>query len=328
MSNIIKFLQKNMIWEIFVLMVISILLGRYYHNFFVALKAVLPLALFLMLYKPMVYLELSKLFTKITDIKKKYLIALTIFYVAIVPISTYLLLKVTFWVLPNINPNLVSGMVILALSPIASSAPAFVGMSKGKVQLALVGVIYTFFLSLLVIPLGSQLILEHVVKVPIMSLFKSLIIYIIIPLVIGQITKYGVIKYRGEKTLENLKNPLEALALIGLFTMVFIIFGINGMIITKEPQIILYGMLIMNIYFLLRWLLFYTVGTLLKFPLEQNIAFTYSSTYNMTVATAIGIATFGPMAAVGTVIGGPFAEMIQMILLVKFFESIRKKEGY
>ena len=109
--------------------------------------------------------------------------------------------------------------------------------------------------------------------------------------------------------------------------MVFIIFGINGIVITKEPQIILYGVMIMNIYFLLRWGLAYVTGLLLKFPLEQNIAFTYSSSYNMTIATAIGIATFGPMAAVGTVIGGPFAEMIQMILLVKFFERVREKRG-
>jgi len=314
-----------MIWEVFALMILSIFLGRYYHNFFVTLKAILPFALFLMLYKPMVYLKLRQAFTKITDIKKKYLIVLTIFYIVIFPISAYLLMIATLWALPNIDPNLIAGVVILALSPIASSTPAFVGMCKGKVQLSLVGVIYTFFLSLLVIPFGSQLILEHVVKVPIISLFESLIIYIIIPLVIGQITKYSVIKYKGEQTLENLKTPLEALVLVGLFTMVFIIFGINGIVITKEPEIILYGVVIMNIYFLLRWGLAYATGHLLKFPLEQNIAFTYSSSYNMTIATAIGIATFGPMAAVGTVIGGPFAEMIQMILLVKFFEKVREK---
>ncbi|WP_198005241.1 arsenic resistance protein [Methanothermococcus okinawensis] len=197
-------------------------------------------------------------------------------------------------------------------------------MAKGKVQLTLVGVIYTFFLSLLIIPLGSKLILEQVVKVPIMLLLKSLVIYIITPLVIGQLTKYVVLKYKGVQTLEKLKTPLEALSLAGVFIMVSIIFGINGIVITKEPQIILYGMAIMNIYVLLRWGLVYIVGKFLKFPLEQNIALTYSSTYNMTISTAIGIATFGPMAAVGTVIGGPFALIFHMILLVKFFEYIRK----
>jgi len=325
MSKVLKFLQKNMILEVFALMILSIFLGTYFHNFFVSLKSILPIALFLMLYKPMVYLKVGEAFTKMTGIKKKYLITLTVFYTLVYPLSAYLLMHIIFWLMPNVNPNLVAGMVILALSPIASSAPAFVGMCKGKVQLALVSVIYTFFLSLLVIPFGSQLILKHVVKVPIISLFYSLLIYIITPLIIGQITKYAVIKYKGIQTLENMKTPLDVLVLVGLFTMVFIVFGINGVMIIREPQIILYGVVIMNLYFLLRWTFVYFTGILLKFPLEQNIAFTYSSTYNMTISTAIGIATFGPMAAVGTVIGGPFSEMIQMILLVRFFEYVRKK---
>lgn len=198
-------------------------------------------------------------------------------------------------------------------------------MCKGKVQLTVVGVIYTFFLSLLVIPIGSKLILNQTVKVPLISLFKSLVIYIISPLIIGQITKYIVIKYKGRKTLENLKTPLDALVLTGLFMMILIVFGINGTIIINQPQMILYGLIIMNIYFLLRWSLMYITRILLKIPLEQNIALTYSSTYNMSISTAIGIATFGPMAGVGTVLGGPFTEMIQMILLVKFFEYIRKR---
>ena len=325
MSNIIKTLHKNMIWEVFILMVFSIFLGLHYHNFFISLKAILPFALFLMLYKPMVYLKLREAFTKMTDVKKKYLIGLTVFYTIIFPASSYVLMKVAFSLLPNVNPNLIAGIVILALSPIASSAPAFVGMSNGKVQLSLVGVIYTFFLSLLVIPFGSKLILNHVTNVPILSLFKSLVIYIIIPLIIGQLTKYAVLKYKGKQMLEKLKTPLDALVLIGLFTMVFIVFGINGKVITKEPEMILYGIILMNVYFLFRWSSMYIAGKILKLPLEQNIAFTYSSTYNMTISTAIGIATFGPMAAVGTVIGGPFAAMIQMILLVKFFEYVRKK---
>lgn len=325
MNSVIKSLQKNMILIVFVLMIISIFLGAHYHSFFVSLKAILPFALFLMLYKPMVYLRVKEAFTKMTDAKKKYLATLTVFYTLIFPLSAYLLMKIFLWILPSVNANLIAGVVLLALSPIASSAPAFVGMCKGKVQLALVGTIYTFFLSLLVIPLGSQLILKHVVNVPIIALFYSLLIYIITPLIIGQITKYIVLKYKGAETLEKLKTPLDALVLIGLFTMVFIVFGINGSAILKDPKIVLYGLIIMNIYFLLRWTLMYLTGIFLKLPFEQNVALAYSSTYNMTIATAIGIATFGPMAAVGTVIGGPFSEMIQMILLVKFFEYVKKK---
>ena len=44
----------------------------------------------------------------------------------------------------------------------------------------------------------------------------------------------------------------------------------------------------------------------------------------MTIATAIAIGTFGSLAAVGTALGGPFSDMILMILLVRVFNKIRE----
>ncbi len=326
MNKIVQLLEKNMILAVLVTMLISIFLGVKHHSFFISLKAVLPIALFLMLYKPMTYLKLKEAFTKMTALKKKYLVTLTILYTIVFPISAYLLMKVMLWAIPNADPRMIAGVVLLALSPVASSAPAFTGMAGGKVQLTLIGVIYTFFLSFAVIPLGSKLILEHVVRVPVAELLKSLIIYVIIPLIIGQATKYVALHIGGEDGLKRLKEPLEILVLIGMFTMVFIVFGINATVILKNPAMIIVGVLIMNIYSFLRVLTAYAIGKALKLPTEHNIALTYSATNNMTTATAIGIATFGSLAAVGTVMGGPFAEMIQMILMVKVFDYIRSKE--
>ncbi len=322
MSKVIKFLKKNMIWEVLALMIVSILLGKSYHSIFVSLKRLLPFALFLMLYKPMTYLKIDKALAKEIIARKKYFAILTLLYCFMFPLSAYLLMKLLLWILPTVDRALVAGAVLLALSPIASSAPAFVEMAGGDVQLALVSVIYTFLLSLVVIPAGSRLILSKVVKVSLISLLKSLVICIGIPLVVGQLTRYFIIKYKGKETLKGLRTFFDALVLAGLFAMVFIVFGINGKIIMKQSSTILYGVAVMNLYFASRWLLALVAGKILKLPAEQKIALVYSSTYNMTIATAIGIATFGSMAAVGTVLGGPFAEMIQMILLVEFLEHV------
>ena len=328
--SILKFMKKQMILIDLGIMIIAVLLGRYYHGFFVYLKVILPVALFMMLFKPMVYLDLTSLVKKKSSIKTKYIILLTIFHVLVFPATAFLLEKFFLLLMPGINSSLLAGLVVLALAPLATSAPAFVGLAGGKVQLSLVGVIYTFTLSFAVIPLYSKIILSSVVFVPVYTLLKSLLIYIIIPLALGQLTKYLVAKLKNKDALENLKAPLEGLSLIGVFLMVFIVFGINGKTIFKEPLFILYGAVIMNVYFFLRWSLAYLVGKLFSFPIEQNVSFTYSSSYNMTISTAIGIAVFGPMAAVGTVLGGPLSEMIQMILLVKFFQVRieRSKEKY
>lgn len=83
------------------------------------------------------------------------------------------------------------------------------------------------------------------------------------------------------------------------------------------------GIIIMNSYFFIRIGIAYTVGKALKFLTEQNISLVYSTGSKMTIATAIAISTFGPLAAVGTALGGPFSDMIIMMLFVRIFQKIK-----
>ena len=82
----------------------------------------------------------------------------------------------------------------------------------------------------------------------------------------------------------------------------------------------------MNLYFILRMGLSYFAGKTTKIPLDGIISLVYSSGSNMTIATAIAISVFGPLAAVGTTLGGPFSDMILMILLIRVFEKLKLKE--
>ncbi len=80
----------------------------------------------------------------------------------------------------------------------------------------------------------------------------------------------------------------------------------------------------MNIYFGLRMILSYIAGKSMKMPLDRIISLVYSSGSNMTIATAIAIFVFGSLAAVGTTLGGPFSDMILMIILIRVFDKLRK----
>ncbi len=322
--DVAKFMKDKMLYIVFTLMFVASYAGVYNRNLFVSLKWTLPIALFLMLFQPMVFLDLKKAFTKRTSIKTKYLILLTALYVAVFPLLTYALLDIWLAVMPYADPKLLAGVVLIGLAPLPSSAPAFTHLAGGKVQLALVGVVWTFILSLVVMPVYAELILHTVIKVPMWVLLQSLILYIITPLALGQMLKYATLKYKGEESLKKMKEPLIGLSLLGLYWMVTEVFGINGLMIAKRPEIIAIGALVMNIYFLIRFALSYFSGKALRFPLDQNISLVYSSGSNVTIATAIAIGTFGPLAAVGTALGGPFSDMILMILLVKVFNKLRE----
>ncbi len=326
--KIVKFLKEKMTYIVFTLILLSSYAGIHHRDMFLSLKWTLPIALFMMLFQPMVFMDIRKAFTTRTEIKTKYLVAVTAFYVILFPALTWLLIKFWLAVMPNTDPRLLAGVVLISLAPLPSSAPAFTNLAGGRFQLTLVGVVWTFILSLFVMPVYAKLLLHTLIKVPTWLLLKSLVLYIIVPLVAGQLTKYAVLRWKGEETLMKLKEPLVGLSLLGMYWMITVVFGINGKMIAERPEIIIAGALMMNAYFLTRAAIAYFTGKALGFPLEHNISLVYSTGSNMTLATAMAIGTFGPLAAVGTALGGPFSDMILMILFVRLFAILRARRIY
>jgi len=324
-TKVVKFLKDRMIYIVFALIILSSYAGVHHRDVFLSLKWTLPIALFMMLFQPMVFMDIRKAFTTRTEIKTKYLAAVTAFYALLFPALTWLLIKFWLAVMPNTDPRLLAGIVLISLAPLPSSAPAFTNLAGGKFQLTLVGVVWTFLLSLFVMPVYAKLLLHTLIKVPTWLLLKSLVLYIIVPLVAGQLTKYAVLRWKGKNALMKLKEPLVGLSLLGMYWMITVVFGINGRMIAEKPEIIVVGALIMNAYFLTRAAIAYFTGKALGFPLEHIISLVYSTGSNMTLATAIAIGTFGPLAAVGTALGGPFSDMILMILFVRLFASLRAR---
>jgi ACR3 family arsenite transporter len=323
-KHIVKFNKKYMLPIVFILMAIAVAVGMRFHASFLALKWTLPIALYLMLYHPMIYMDLRQAFTKKTREKTRYLLIATIAYTIIFPLLTWLL--VTGWAsgLPWRDPKILAGITLIGLAPLPSSAPAFTSLAGGKSQLVLIGVIYTFFLSIVIVPVYAAIILSTIIPVPIMMLVKSLIIYIIIPLIIGQTTKYIVLKYYGKEGLEKLKPYTMLLSIIGMYWMVIEVFGINAIMIVMNPLLIAVGAILMNVYFLARMGLMYYAGKLLRLGLPYRIALLYSAGTNMTIGTALAIGSFGSRAAIGTALGGPFSDMILMMIFVQVFNRMKE----
>ena len=325
--DVIKFMQEKMIYITLILIGISGYAGLYYHNTFLLIKWTLPLSLFLMLLKPMVYMDIKKAFTSINPLKAKYIALVTAFYVGLFPALTYGFMKIFLYTLPMLDPRIIAALVIIGLAPIASAAPAFVGMSGGRVQLALIGVIWTFILSVVVIPFYGSAILHTVISVPVWLLFKAVLLYVVVPLAAGQVVRYLTLYIKGDKGLKAISRPLSFLSLLGLYWMVVEVFGINANVVAKMSMPIIIATALMYIYHLIRFGISYYTGKGIGFPIDRNISLVYSSTVNMTMATAVAIGTFGPLAGVGTIFAGPFSEMILMILFVRVMRKLAVRES-
>jgi ACR3 family arsenite transporter len=190
-------------------------------------------------------------------------------------------------------------------------------MAGGRAQLTLVGVILTFFLSILIVPFYGHWMLHSMINVPIYTLFEAIVLYVIIPLGVGQTLKYFILRYKGQEGLEKIRDSLSLLSLIGLYWMVMEVFGMNGSILLKLSFTTVGLIAFMYLYNLSRFGIAYYAGKLAKLPKDRIISLFYSSTTNMTLSTAVAIGAFGAIAGIGTILVGPFSEMILMILFVK-----------
>jgi len=251
---------------------------------------------------------------------RKYIIANVILNVIISPLLIYLLLKL----FPMKNPAFTAGIVVIAVAPMAGSSAAFTGLVDGNVPLVLLGTTLTLLISIITIPLYTKILIGKIIYVPVTKLVYSIALYVIFPLILGQFTRYLWIKFKGEGHFKTHKEILPSISMIGMYWMVIIVFGLEGSIVLSHPAMTVKAILLMLIFYIVLFVLSLFLGKIMKFSYPDAAALYYSICKNMSISTALAIASFGPIGGIGAAMGGPFTDMPLMIISVKFLPKLKK----
>jgi len=311
---ILKFFHKQMFPIILALIVVGTVGGLVRHPLFVALKPTIPWALFLMLYPMMIGLSLGQ-FAQIGRKPRDTLLAFALNQIVAPLIVGPLVLLTT-----SSNPKFAAGMILMGVGPLAGSAAAFAGIAGGDVAVVVTDVVLTMVASIVTVPLWTLLWVGQMIPVPAWSIFKSILLYVVLPLVAGQLTRWWLLKQYGQEWMKENKSYFGPIALIGVFWMVLVVFGMEGGIILKNPAMAVTAVLVMLAFYLLMFAIPIALGLILRMPYADVVALTYgASSKNMSISTALAIANFGPLAAIGVAMGGPFTEMWLLILLASLF---------
>ncbi len=313
-----NFLKSHMFSLTISLMVLGTLLGYYFHSVFMLLKPTLPLALFVMLYPMMIGPD----FKRLEQFKSngKYISSNLFLNLLISPLLIYVLLQL----IPINNPAFLAGLVLIAVAPMAGSAAAFTGLAKGNVPLTLLGVTVTLLISIVSVPIYTKLLVGTVIYVPAAKLFYSILIYVILPLVLGQLTRWLWIRKKGEAHFKSKKEMLSGVSMIGMYWMVIVVFGLEGMIVLRHPNLAFKAIAIMLIFYTTLFALAILISKLLRLKYADMVSLYYSTCKNMSISTALSISTFGPLGAIGTAMGGPFTDMWMMILSLRFLPKLKE----
>ncbi len=290
MKKLLLFIKKNLTPLIALTIPLALLIGYNFNMKF--LKATTSWILFLMVYPMMINLNIKDVINVIKNPKPVAISLLLNF--TIVPLIAFAIGKAFF----AGNPMLIVGMVLIGLIPTSGMTASWTGLAGGKVQTALVMMATNLLVSIVMIPIYMKLLLGQVVDTPTLTIIYSLIKVILVPMILGTITRKVIVKLSSEANLKALKPLFGGISSVGVIAIVFVAISL------KSPTILANVGLVGNI--LLPVILFYgsvllvsQLATKLLSDNADKIPFIYGITLrNLTIALGISLSSFGESLAV------------------------------
>ncbi len=274
----------------------------------------LPIAVlvWLMIYPMMLKIDFSAI-AKVGDKPKGLLITLFVNWL-VKPFSMALLGWLFFKQLfsgligPELANEYMAGVIILAAAPCTAMVFVWSYLTDGDPAYTLVQVAVNDLLMLVLFaPIVMFLLGVSNIMVPLDVLLMSVLLYIVIPLAAGYLTRRGLIASRGEAWFnDKFLVPLKPVTIIALLATLIIIFAFQGEVITGNWfSIVLIAIpILIQVYF--NSTLAYGLARYFKVP--HNIAapgalIGASNFFELAVAVAISLFGLQSGATLATVVG-------------------------
>jgi len=325
--------------------IVGVILGSVIPEFFALVASleyahvniVVAVLIWLMVYPMMIQID----FSSIKDVGKKPKgLALTLVINWLIKPFTmaalgWLFFKGFFanWVDPQSANEYIAGMILLGVAPCTAMVFVWSQMTKGDANYTLVQVsINDIIMIFAFAPLTALLLGVSDIQVPWNTLVISVLLYVLLPLVAGALTRSLLDKKAGEneasKAHENVDDfvtKLKPWSIVGLLATVVLLFGFQAQTILAKPQTIFLIAIPLIIQTYGIFAIAYFFAKRLKLP--HNIAapasmIGTSNFFELAVAVAISLFGLHSGAALATVVG-VLVEVPVMLSLVYFANRTR-----
>ncbi len=335
----ISIFQKYLTVWVILCMAAGILIGKFlpqipdFLNRFEYAKVSIPMAILIWL---MIYPMMMKVdFKSIKNVGKnpKGLFVTWVTNWLIKPFTMYGIASLFFFVIfkafitPDLATEYLAGAVLLGAAPCTAMVFVWSSLTKGDPAYTVVQVATNDLIILVAfVPIVKFLLGVSKVSVPWDTLILSVVLFVVIPLAGGLLTRYFVTKRKGKDYFENtFIKKFDGITTIGLLLTLIMIFSFQGNIILENPlHIILIAVPLILQTFLI-FAIAYGACKLLKLPHKIAApAGMIGASIFFELSVAVAIALFGTTssAALATTVG-VLTEVPVMLFLVKIANNTK-----
>ncbi|MEE1673743.1 ACR3 family arsenite efflux transporter [Agarivorans aestuarii] len=297
---------------------------------FAHVNLVIALLIWLMIYPMMVQID----FSSIKDVgkKPKGLVLTIVINWLIKPFSMALLGWLFFkgifadWVDPSTATEYIAGMILLGVAPCTAMVFVWSQLTKGDANYTLVQVsINDVIMIFAFAPIAGFLLGMSDITVPWNTLLISVVLYVLVPLIAGAVTRKKLDKENDHSRLNQFLATMKPWSIIGLLATVVLLFGFQSETILAKPEAIVLIAIPLLIQTYGIFALAYWLAKRMKLP--HNIAapacmIGTSNFFELAVAVAISLFGLHSGAALATVVG-VLVEVPVMLSLVWFANRTR-----
>ena len=330
--SISVFQQYLTVWVV-LCMVVGLLIGKFlpqipdFLNQFEYAGISIPMAflIWLMIYPMMMKVD----FKSIRNVGKnpKGLFVTWIVNWLIKPFSMYGIASLFFMVIfktfisPELATEYLAGAVLLGAAPCTAMVFVWSTITKGNPAYTVVQVATNDLIILVAfVPIVKLLLGVSNVQVPMTTLFLSVVLFVVIPLIFGILTRMIVIKKKSTDYFENIFiHRFDGITTIGLLLTLILIFSFQGNVILENPLHILLIAVPLILQTFIIFAVAYIACRILQLP--HNIAapagmIGASNFFELAVAVAVALFGTSSPAALATTVG-VLTEVPVMLLLCR-----------